>query len=57
MECLVVMENIYNVDACKSPTSLYYIANMLLGQNGCLKKLKKAIQMILKHMILKNSVL
>ena len=33
MECLVVMESVYKVDARKSPHLLAYIANKLLGQN------------------------
>ena len=32
MECLVVMESVYNVDAHKSPALLSYIANKLFGQ-------------------------
>ena len=32
MECSVVMECIYNVDACKIPALLCYIANKLFGQ-------------------------
>ena len=32
MECFIVTECIYNVDACKTPALLCYIANKLFGQ-------------------------
>ena len=38
MECLVVMEIIYNVDAHESPALLCYIANKLFGQQWLFKK-------------------
>ena len=41
MECLVVMECIYNVDACKMPALLCYIANKLFGQQWLFKKVEE----------------
>ena len=40
MECSVVMECIYNVDACKTPALLCYIANKLFGQQWLFKKVE-----------------
>ena len=40
MECFVVMECIYNVDACKTPALLCYIANKLFGQQWLFKKVE-----------------
>ena len=56
MEKLIVMDNIYNVDVHEGPALLCSIANNLyLDNNGCLEKLKKAIEMISKQiMLLKN---
>ena len=42
MKCLLVMRNIYNVDACKSPTLLCYIANKLFGQQWLFEKVEKS---------------
>ena len=42
MECLVVMECIYNVDAQKSPAFLCYIANNLLGQQWLFEKVEES---------------
>ena len=42
MECLVVMECIYNVDAQKSPAFLCYIANTLLGQQWLFEKVEES---------------
>ena len=41
MECFVVMECIYNVDACKTPALLCYIANKLFGQQWLFKKVEE----------------
>ena len=41
MECLVVMENMYNVDVCKSPVLLCYI-NKLFGQQGLFEKVEES---------------
>ena len=41
MECFVVMESIYNVDACKTPALLCYIANKLFGQQWLFKKVEE----------------
>ena len=54
VECLAVVECIYNATACESPSLLYHIFNKLFGQ-WLFKKLKKAIQTIWKQiMIVKN---
>ena len=42
MECLVVMECIYNVDAQKSPAFLCYIANNFLGQQWLFEKVEES---------------
>ena len=41
MECFVVMECIYNVDACKTPTLLCYISNKLFGEKCLFKKVEE----------------
>ena len=42
MECFIVMEYIYNVDACnKTPALLHYIANQLFGQQWLFEKVEK----------------
>ena len=52
MEKLIVMDNIYNVDVHEGPALLCSIANNLyLDNNGCLEKLKKAIEMISKQIM------
>ena len=38
MECLVLMENVYNVDACKIPALFCYTANKLFGQQWLFEK-------------------
>ena len=42
MECLVVMECIYNVNARKSPTLLSYIATTLFEQQSVLEKVEES---------------
>ena len=42
MEYLVVMENIHNVDASKSPTLLCCIANKLFGQQWLFEKVEES---------------
>ena len=42
MECFVVMECIYSVDACKIPALLCYIANKLFGQQWLFKKVEES---------------
>ena len=42
MECSVVMECIYNVDACKIPALLCYIANKLFGQQWLFEKIEES---------------
>ena len=42
MECFVVMECIYNVDARKTPALLYYIANTLFGQQWLFEKVEES---------------
>ena len=41
MECFVVTECIYNVDACKTPALLCYIANKLFGQQWLFEKVEE----------------
>ena len=58
MECFVVIECIYNVDACKSTVLLCYIASKFFGQQWVFEKVEKAIQMIWKQIIIvKNNLL
>ena len=42
MECFVVMECIYSVDACKIPALLCYIANKLFGQQWLFEKVEES---------------
>ena len=42
MECFVVTECIYNVDACKIPALLRYIANKLFGQQWLFEKIEES---------------
>ena len=40
MECFVVMECTYNVDTCKTPALLCYIARKLFGQQWLFEKVE-----------------
>ena len=41
-ECFVIMECIYNVDACKIPVLLCYIASKLFGQQWVFEKVEES---------------
>ena len=42
MELFVVLKCIYDVDACKTPALLCYIANKLIGQQWLFEKVEES---------------